>query len=188
MITRTLTGIALVAAAGFLGSWFVVCGGTADAADKDDVGPKLHALVDQLTPEQQAALLLLLSDLTAKSGQAEAAAQDPLGIAKEGMAAFAEAAKKGDIDAMMANISDDFNHYQLGDKEGLRGFLQNAAAMGYLDELEISLEDTEVEKDGDLIVLYPVEVEGAFGTAVFEFEAKQKGGKWVISGLDASGI
>ncbi len=191
MAKRRLAGFALVLAAGCLGCYLMVCGGAAkaDSADADGVEAKLHALVDQLTPEQQAALYLLLSQLTAQSGQAAAAAdQDPLEVAKTQVAGFVEAAQKGDIDGMMKNISEDFEHYQLGDKEGLRDFLDNAASMGFLDELEINFDDTEVEKDGDMIILYPVEVEGAFGSAVFEFEAKQENGVWMIVGLDASGI
>lgn len=192
MAKRRLVGFALVLAAGCLGCYVLLCGGMAKAepAEASGVEAKLHALVDQLTPEQQAALYLLLSQLTAQSGQTAAAAadQNPLAIAKEKLAAFIDAAKKGEIDRMMENISEDFEHYQLGDKEGLRSFLENASNMGYLEDLEINLDDTEIEQDGDTVILYPVEVEGAFGSAVFEFEAKQENGAWMIVGLDASGI
>lgn len=190
MLTRRLIGLGIVVAAGCLGSWMLLCGGVAgaDAADAGSLEGKLHALVDQLSPEQQAALYLLLSELTTKPAETAAAAQDPIAIAKEKLAQFAKAAAAGDVDAMMANISDDFEHYQFGDKEGLRDFLENAADMGYLDDLKVNMEDTEIEKDGDAVILYPVEVEGSFGTGVFEFEAKQVNGEWKITGLDVSGI
>ena len=190
MNKHRVIGFALIVTAGCLGSWFLLIGGTvaADTAGTNSVEAKLHAMVDQLTPEQQAALYLLLSQLTVDSGQTAAAAADPLAVAKEKLADFAKAASAGDVDAMMANISEKFEHYQFGDKEGLHDFLQNAADMGYLDDLKIKLDEAELEMDGDTAIIYPVEVEGSFGTGVFEFQAKEEDGKWMIVGLDVSGI
>ncbi len=58
----------------------------------------------------------------------------------------------------------------------------------YADDTEVSTEDVEFEEDGENLIIYPVDVEGPWGSATLEFVAKLEGGAWKIVGVDASGI
>lgn len=164
-----------------------------------------------LSPAQQAKVYLLVTDMPRHAGRpgphppkgpgapdaAPAAAPTPppapaptleeqaLALVKE----WVVNAKKKDLDAMLAPVSDKFNNPTYGDKAGLRAFIEQGIAMGYFDDIEVSLEDTEIEvdKDGKASV-YPVDVSGTFGSVTVEFIAKQEDGVWKVVGLDISGI
>lgn len=166
-------------------------------AAEDNLTAKLQDLVAKLSPEQQAALYTLLSSGNgASGGAAGTAAVATPDSAKDnflkGVASIKEIAKKGDINAMMALISDDFEHPQVGGKAELKDFLQGAIDMGYLemyaDDTEIKTDDTEIKVDGDKATFYPIEVEGPWGSATLEFTAKLENGAWKIISADVSGI
>ncbi len=103
--------------------------------------------------------------------------------------AFKQAMLAEDIDAIMATYSDDFEHYEWGDKEGARDFMQQAIDMGYTEGMEVITEDAEIvlQDDGSAQV-YPVDLSGAFGTVTLELTFADKDGEWLITGLDATGI
>lgn len=181
----------------------LVLSGSAFRATADDTTEKLQAAVAALNAEQQAALFLLLSELT--GGDSKGGGSDSSG-APDAEAAFKEivdtiTASLGDpekiasdsaVDDLMELISEDFEYYQVGGKEDLREFLQGAFDMGYIEmygpDSEIITDDTEIEVDGDMATVYPVDVEGPWGSATLEFEAKLEGDTWRIIGLDISGI
>jgi hypothetical protein len=157
---------------------------------QDDITKKLQDRIAGLSTEQQAALLLLLNQLDGSGGAASEEAKSPKDLAMEGIQGYIDGAMKGDVDAMMSWVSDGFEHYEYGDQAGLRDFLQEASDMGYLEDLEVSMEDTEVEVEDDgAVILYPVDIEGMFGAATFEYVLqKQDDGKYRIIGMDVSGI
>lgn len=164
-----------------------------------DVAAELQKKVAELSTEQQAALLLLLDQLASASAapaapaaEAEAApapaADDPKEACKAVINTFATAAAKEDIDGMLSVFSDNFEHYQYGDKAGIKEFLQQSADMGYLEGIEFSMDDAEFEMDGDTMSVYPVDVEGSFGSITFEYILKKEGDAWKIVEFDASGL
>jgi len=180
---RVIQFVGVVAMAG------VVMFAGAPAAQAETIESKLQSLVKELSQEQQAALYLLLSELTTgEAAEAAAPGKSLVEQAKEGVQSFVDAGAKGDIDGMMAFISDDFEHYQYGDKAGLRDFLGQALDMGYLEGLEVDMSDMEIEEEGDLVILYPVEIIGIFGSATFEYVLKQENGDWRVVEFDATGI
>lgn len=163
----------------------------APVAKAESIEDKLHSMVKELSEEQQAALYLLLSQLKGGATGEAAAADKGASLedqAKAGVQGFVDSASKGDIDGMMAFISDDFEHYQYGDKAGLRDFLSQAHDMGYLEGLEVDMDGMEIEEDGDVVILYPVEIMGIFGSATFEYVLKQENGEWRVIEFDATGI
>jgi hypothetical protein len=93
-----------------------------------------------------------------------------------------------DVEATMKLVSEDFEHYEYGDKEGLTDFLEQANDMGYLEDLEIDKEDAEVEIEDGEAVVYPIEMSGYFGTITFELILEEEEGAWMVTGMDASGI
>ena len=167
-----------------------------------DVTEDLQKHVAELSTEQQAALLLLLDQLAgpdaapaaapaeaAAAAPAEAApAMDDNAAVKAVVEKFGTSAAKEDMEGMMSVFSDSFEHYQYGDKAGVKEFLQQSADMGYLEGIEFSMEDAEFEKDGETISVYPVDVEGSFGSITFEYVLKKEGDAWKIVEFDASGL
>lgn len=159
-------------------------------AAESDVTAKLQAAIADLNAAQQASLYLLLKQL--QGGGGEGAAATATASPEEAGAAivngFFEAAGKEDVDTMMSFFSEDFDHYEYGDKEGIKDFLSQAIDMGYMDGIESSTEDAEYEVEGDEMTIYPVDVSGAFGSITFEYVLKKEGSDWKIIGFDAAGL
>lgn len=158
-------------------------------ASANDMTEELQAAVAELSAEQQAALYLLLTQLGGgESGEAAAAGASPEEQAEAAIHGFVAAGAEGDYDKMLEVFSDDFEHYEYGDKEGVGEFLSQAADMGYLEGIEVVLEDAEYKVDGDTLSVYPVEFNGAFGSITFEYIFKNEDGTWKIVEFDASGL
>lgn len=172
-----------------------------------------EAYMADLTGEQLARLYLFLADFESNvcdamktmqacpAGQAAAApecaasaeegaapAASPSDRAMEAAKAWGAALAEQDLDKVMAIFSDDFEHYEYGDKQGISDFIGQAMDMGYLEDLEVDLDDAEAEVDGNEVIIYPIDLLGAFGSVTFELVFKEKDGEMKIVGLDASGI
>lgn len=93
-----------------------------------------------------------------------------------------------DIEAAMKGVADDFRHQEFGDKEDLAFFLEQALFMGYLDDVEVITDDTEVKIDGNKAIVYPVDLEGMFGSITLELVGEMRDGKWMLTSMDAIGI
>ena len=119
---------------------------------------------------------------------ADAAAASPGDRALEAAKAWGAALAEQDLDKVMAVFSDDFEHYEYGDKQGIADFIGQAMDMGYLEDLEVDMDDAEAEVDGNEIIIYPIDLLGAFGSVTFELVFKDVDGAMKIVGLDASGI
>ena len=129
---------------------------------------------------------------TAACPKAAAAAEAP---AEESDAAILEQAMfflnkvaAKDLDAALSAVSDKFEHYEYGTKEELRLFLDQAILMGYLDDLKIITDDTEVKKEDGKVVIYPIDVEGLFGSFTLELTCHKEDGKWMVTTMDVFGI
>lgn len=167
-------------------------------AEEGGLTATLQAKVAEMSTAQQEALLTLLDGMGgAAAAKTEETKEAKAGDPKEAFLGAVKNIKKWaadeDLDALMAIFSEDFEHYEVGGKEDLRGFLKSAIDMGYIsmyaDDTEILTDDTEVEMDGeDKATFYPVDVEGPFGSATLEFEAKLEDGVWRITSLDISGV
>jgi len=96
------------------------------------------------------------------------------------------AAMAKDIDGLLEHYSDDFYNYEVGDKDGLKGFLEDAKTMGYLDNLEVDLDEAETEIDGDTASVSPVILNGVFGTVTLGFDLIKKDGEWQITNMEIS--
>lgn len=189
--------------------------GDAEVSAKLDALRKADAAVAQLqqtgpvevaaglSPAQAARVYLALTpggapDRGARGGRAAAApaavaapAAEEAPIADQAMAlvkAWVAAAKAQDIDAMMAPFADNFYNAQLGDKAGARAFLKNALDMGYLDGIEVTMDDAEIDEENGKVSIYPIDVDGVFGSITIEFIAEQRDGAWKLVGLDITGI
>lgn len=162
----------------------LACAGTFTVSAAHHEGDELTKAIAQLNPEQKAALLVIVKGIV----DAKGAKASPTEGAMKTVATYVKATEDGDIDAAMACFSEKFDHYELGDKSGLRAFFEGAEAEGMLEDISGTTEDAEAEVDGDTVTVYPVEMEGIFGTVTFEFELKDEGGEWKIVTLDMTGV
>lgn len=85
-----------------------------------------------------------------------------------------------DLDGMMAVYSEDFSSDQ-GGKADMHEFLIGAKEQGFLDEMEILLDDLAIEVEGDSATVEGIELEGAFGVLTLELELVKNDGNWLIS-------
>lgn len=122
----------------------------------------------------------------AEAAPAEAAptAETLLNLAKE----FLGKVAAKDLDGAMAGVSENFEHYEYGKKEELKSFLEEAKQSGFLDDLKVITDDTEVKIEGDKAVLYPIDVEGFFGSFTLELTCQKEGDKWLVTTMDIFGI
>lgn len=165
--------------------------GGATKVHAGDLTAELQAMVADLSAEQQSALLLLLSELRGGGGSG-AGEETPEAALKSGLVKLLAAAKANDLDGIMAFVSDDFDYYQVGDKEALRAFIQGAMDAGYIemyiDDVEVNTDDAEIEQDGDEYTIYPIEISGPFGSITLEVVAAKEGGSYKVTTLDIYGI
>ncbi|MCF6286683.1 MAG: hypothetical protein L3K26_16040 [Candidatus Hydrogenedentes bacterium] len=159
-------------------------GGAFSAMAVDQGGDELSKAIAQLNAEQKAALLVLVNGIV----KAKVPAESPAEGAMKTVNAYVKAAETADVDGMMACFSENFDHYELGNKAGMRAFLEGAEAEGMLEDMTGNVEEAEADIDGDTVTIYPVELEGLFGTATCELELKAEGGVWKIVGFDMTGV
>lgn len=93
-----------------------------------------------------------------------------------------------DIDSIMALFSDKFTHSAWGDKEGARAFIEEAISGGYLDGVKVLLDDAKIKADGDVGSVYPVDIDGSFGSLSMELIVGRENGKWLLTSMDAPGL
>ena len=88
--------------------------------------------------------------------------------------------EEGDIDKFLATHSDEFDNPEMGDKEALAEFVGGAMEQGFLDDLEIIIEDAETVIEGETATVAPVELEGSFGGMSMELMLKKEGDAWRV--------
>jgi len=79
-----------------------------------------------------------------------------------------------DLDALMTFYSDEYEGERGEGKEEVRDFLQGAMDQGYLDDIEVSLEDAETEMDGDTAYVGPVDLSSPVGEMALEVTLKKE--------------
>jgi ketosteroid isomerase-like protein len=86
-----------------------------------------------------------------------------------------------DMDKLMETYSENYTSTQEGDKESVREYIADAIDKGYLDNVEVNLEDSQITIEGNKATVAPVELTSDAGTYVFEYITLQKeNGTWLI--------
>lgn len=150
--------------------------GTADS--------NLSTTIAKLSPERKAAVLVLVNGIVAATAPQESPEEGAMKTVK----AYVKAAEDADVDTLMAQISENFNHYEAGDKAGLKAFVDGVKAEGMLEDIAGNTADAKTTVEGDVVTVHPVELEGLFGTVTYEFQLKKEGDTWKIVGFDMSGV
>ncbi len=109
---------------------------------------------------------------------------------KQALADFKAGVESQNIDKMMVPFSANFDHYEWGDKETLRGFITAQMNQGVMDGAEVDIENAEISKDGDVVSVYPVEMDAsAIGLLTFEFTVEEDDdGVWRVTSMEVDGI
>lgn len=154
------------------------------SAAEESVEASLTTAIQKLNDEQKAALLVLVNGIVA----ATAAQETPAEGAMKTVKAYVKAAEDMDVDALMAQISEHFTHEQVADKAALRAFVEEYKTEGKLEDITGNVADAKTTVTGDQVTVYPVELEGLFGTITYDFRLKKEGDTWKIVGFDMTGL
>lgn len=94
-----------------------------------------------------------------------------------------------DIEKLKTTISDEFNHYEWGNKDQMIGFLESTFNAGDLDGAKINLDAAQTKIEDETATVYPVELTAAFGSATIEFRLKKEAdGQWRVVGMSVEGV
>ena len=168
----------------------------ADVLDAKSVA-QLYVIVSDMDAAKDA----LIAELTGKPGvvcpvtdttcpAAAGSAQSPEEAILEMGKTFVNKLVEKDLDGAFAAVADDFQHYEyvIRSKEQLRNFMEDALAAGFLDDIEIKFDDTEITFEGEKVVAYPVDIVGVFGSGTLELVGEKRNGQYMLTTLDAFGL
>ncbi|MCP4644635.1 MAG: hypothetical protein GY851_29600 [bacterium] len=114
---------------------------------------------------------------------------DPKELITQGLGQFKAGMEAKDIEKVMEPLSSDFSHYEWGNKDQLKIFLEDVFSQGDLDDAEVTWDDVEITIEGDAATAYPVEMVAVFGSATMEFSFKKEAdGVWRVVGMEIEGI
>lgn len=71
-----------------------------------------------------------------------------------------------------------------GDKDATKEFLLDAKDMGYLEDMEVILDDLKITIDGETALVYPIHVGTAMGGATVKRTLTKEAGGWIITEMD----
>jgi len=94
----------------------------------------------------------------------------------------AHAAK--DLDRLMATLSENYVSMRGDGKDSMREFLSRAFEGGFMDSVEIKIENAQITIEGDKATFGPVEFIGDRGTFAFKHILQKENGNWLIVGAE----
>lgn len=121
---------------------------------------------------------------SAKGPDDEALIKQMIGNWKAGM-------ESKDTSKLADGVSEEFKHYQWGDKKGLISFLKQNMDEGNLDNAKINIDAAKItiDKAAGTAKVYPVELSAQFGSATIEFDLKKESdGQWRAIGINVEGV
>lgn len=99
---------------------------------------------------------------------------------------------EADVAKLMATYSDDFAHdgyeYEAEDKAGLKAYLEGAIDEGLFKDVELSLDDAEIEINGDSASVYPIDYATLYGAISIELTLAKEDGGWLITDMELIGM
>ncbi len=108
----------------------------------------------------------------------------PAGVVKAVLADVFRALKAGEIEKVMAAVSDDYSAADAADKSALRLVVEGMVAQGFFADATINMGRCQVAVDGDSAVAGPVAFESYMGNSAQEYRMRREGdGVWrIVSG------
>lgn len=160
------------------------------AAKEHSVADALHAKIDNMSAEQQAALLTLLETMRGSEGAASDLSDEEQIEAL--LEEWKEAVLDDDVDRFMATHSENFAHdgyeYAADSKAELREFIESSRDQGAWEQVELSLEDAEIEIDGDEASVHPIDFANWQGSITIELVLAKEEEGWLITDMHIEGL
>ena len=98
------------------------------------------------------------------------------------MAEWKAAMAAKDLDKLMALFSEDYVSSRGSGKVAMRERMAGAIERGFLDDVEIKIEDAQITLEGNKATFGPVEITSDRGTFVLEYTLQKEDGVWLIVG------
>jgi len=94
-----------------------------------------------------------------------------------------------DVAKLGEAMSDKFNHYEWGNKQGMLDFLKTQFEQGTLEGAKIDATNAKTTIENGVATVYPVGLTAPFGTATIEFKLeKEADGIWRATGITVEGV
>jgi hypothetical protein len=160
------------------------------AAEEDSVADALHAKIDNMSAEQQAALLVLLETLSGDKGAVSALSDEEQIEAL--LEEWKEAILAKDVDTFMAAHSEDFAHdgyeYAADSKAELKEFIEGSIEQGGWDDVEISMDDADLVIEDGEATIYPIDYTNWEGHITIELVLAKEESAWLITDMYIEGL
>ncbi len=98
------------------------------------------------------------------------------------MAEWKAAMVAKDLDKLMAAYSENYVSTRGTGKNSVREFMTRAFERGFMDNVEVKIEDAQITIEGDKTVFGPVELISDRGTFTLEYTLQKENGAWLIVG------
>ena len=98
------------------------------------------------------------------------------------MADWKTAMAAKDMDKLMATFSENYVSTRGTGKDSMREFMTRAFERGFLDSVEVKIEDVQITIEDDKATYGPVEFVSDRGTFKLEYKLQKEDGAWLIIG------
>jgi len=98
------------------------------------------------------------------------------------MAEWKAAIVAKDIDKLMATFSENYVSSRGSGKDAMRERMSGAIERGFLDSVEVNIENPQITIEGDKATFGPVEFVADRGTMTLEYSLQKENGAWLIVG------
>ena len=98
------------------------------------------------------------------------------------MAEWKAAMAAKDIDKLMATFSDKYVSTRGTGKDSMREFMTKAFDEGFMDNVEVNVENAQITIEGDKATFGPVEFVADRDTFKLEYSLQKEDGAWLIMG------
>jgi hypothetical protein len=103
-----------------------------------------------------------------------------------------EAILAKDVDKLMATHSESFAHdgydYEAENKAGLREYIEGSIDQGGFDDVEVSMEYTDIVIEEDTATVYPIEYTNWEGSITIELTLAREEAGWLITDMAIEGL
>ncbi len=96
------------------------------------------------------------------------------------MAEWKAAMAAQDIDKLMAAYSENYVSSRGGGKDSIRELMTRAFDEGFMDSVEVKIEDAQITIEGDKATFGPVEFVSDRGAFTLEYKLQKEDGAWLI--------
>jgi len=93
-----------------------------------------------------------------------------------------------DTAGILALVSENFYHPQVGGKASAKQFLQMGVDSGYADGAQLKADSIKIDIKGDTATGYPIYASSNMGSVTVGVTVKKEGGKWLITSVEVEGI